>query len=61
VLLVGHEPTWSALVSLLIGGGSIRLPTAGVAGIRFEADSWRDIEPGSGELRFLVAPKVLGE
>jgi phosphohistidine phosphatase len=59
VLLVGHEPTWSALVSLLIGGGRVRVPTAGLAGIRFELASWADVEPGSGELRFLVTPKAL--
>jgi phosphohistidine phosphatase len=61
VLLVGHEPTWSALASLLIGGGNVRMPTAAVAGIRFEVGSWGDVEPGAGELRFLLSPKVFGE
>jgi phosphohistidine phosphatase len=61
VLLVGHEPTWSALASALAGGGSLRLPTGAVAGVRFEAPTWSAVEPGAGELRFLVTPKVLGE
>jgi phosphohistidine phosphatase len=60
VMLVGHEPTWSRLVSELIGGGAIRMPTAALAGIQFDLDSWRGVEAGSGTLRFLVTPKLLG-
>lgn len=59
VMLVGHEPVWSALASFLTGGGKVRMPTAAVAGIRFELGSWRDVDGGTGELRFLVTPRVL--
>lgn len=61
VLLVGHEPTWSATASCLIGGGTLRMPTAALAGVRFEVPGWREAGPGAGELRFLVTPKVLEE
>ncbi|HUP23418.1 MAG TPA: histidine phosphatase family protein [Thermoanaerobaculia bacterium] len=59
VLLVGHEPTWSRLASALIGGGAVRMPTAAVAGVQLELDSWRGVEAGSGTLRFLVTPRLL--
>lgn len=59
LLLAGHEPTWSALVSLLIGGGEIRLPTAAVAAIEFDTDAWESVGPGKGRLLWLVVPRLL--
>lgn len=59
LLVVGHEPTWSGLVSLLTGGGRVRLPTAAVACIEFPVDEWRDVTVGSGQLRWLVTPRLL--
>jgi phosphohistidine phosphatase len=58
-LLVGHEPVWSNLATLLIGGGHLRLPTGAVAAVRFELPSWGELTPGEGELLLLVAPKRL--
>ena len=58
LLLVGHEPTWSSLASLLIGGGSIRLPTAAMAGIELEGP-WSEVQPGEGRLLWLQIPRVL--
>jgi phosphohistidine phosphatase len=60
VILVGHEPTWSALASILIGGGRVRLPTAGLVAIELEVEAWSGAAPGSGELRALIAPAMLG-
>jgi phosphohistidine phosphatase len=59
LLLVGHEPTFSETASLLIGGGRVRLPTAALAAIRFEAGAWSEVEAGSGELAWLLVPKLL--
>ena len=59
VLLAGHEPTWSHTVSLLIGGGQIRFPTAGMARIDFDVYSWKDVDFGRGELTWMVPPKAL--
>lgn len=58
-LLVGHEPVWSSLATLLIGGGRLRLPTGAVAAVRFELPSWDELAPGEGELVLLVGPKRL--
>jgi phosphohistidine phosphatase len=59
VMLVGHEPTWSALASIVIGGGRLRLPTAGLASIDLEVAGWSEVAPGTGELRALVTPALL--
>jgi len=59
LLLAGHEPTWSALVAALVGGATLKFPTAAVACIRIPSDSWRAVEFGSGELAWFVPPKLL--
>jgi phosphohistidine phosphatase len=38
LLLVGHEPVWSMLASALIGGGSLRFPTAAMARIDIDVE-----------------------
>jgi len=59
LLVVGHEPTSSALVSGLIGGGQLRFPTAAVACIAFDGLSWRHLAPGRCELAWLMVPRIL--
>lgn len=59
LLVAGHEPTSSGLVTLLTGGGAVRFPTAAVARISFPAERWSTVRPGTGELRWLVTPKLL--
>jgi phosphohistidine phosphatase len=59
LLLAGHEPTWSHTVSMLIGGGHLRFPTAGMARIDFDVHSWEGVEFGRGELIWMIPPKAL--
>ena len=59
LLITGHEPTWSVLVSRLIGGGRIRMPTAAVACLDLPNGSWADLPGAVCELRWLVTPKML--
>ena len=59
VLLVGHQPTLSELIAELTGGAAVRLPTAALARIDFATPAWPDIQPGQGELVWLVTPKLL--
>ena len=54
LLLVGHEPTFSATITTLIGGGRIVLKKGSLA--RVEVTSF---DPLSGALVWLIAPKVL--
>jgi phosphohistidine phosphatase len=60
-VFVGHEPTWSELVGLLVGGGSHRMPTGALAAVGFEGPAWTDAGPGRGELLWLLPPRLLGE
>jgi len=59
VMLVGHEPVWSELTSLLIGGGNVRMPTAAIAQINLFVDEWAGVRSSCGELSWLVKPKIL--
>ena len=59
LLISGHEPAWSALVSLLIGGGSMHFPAGGLACVEFPAQHWRDVQPSGGQLEWLITPHVL--
>ena len=59
LLVVGHEPTSSELVSLLVGGGAVRFPTAAVACVEIAGNGWTDLGEGCGELQWLVTPRTL--
>ncbi len=58
LLIAGHEPTWSALLADLIGGGDARVPTAAMARIDLDVLSWSETAPGVGQLVWLVPPKL---
>ncbi len=59
VMLVGHQPAWSEALSLLVGGGEFRFPTAAMARVDVEVSRWDEIDLGLGELSWLVTPKEL--
>ena len=59
VMLVGHEPVWSAACAAFMGGGDVRFVTAALARIDFEADHWADIRFGAGELAWFLPPRLL--
>lgn len=59
LLVVGHEPTISALAALVTGGGRLRMPTAALASIRFDGAAWSEVAAGTGTLDWLVTPKLL--
>ena len=59
VLIAGHEPTWSGLVSLLVGGARVGMPTAAVACLDLPVGGWTAIGPSACELRWLVTPRML--
>jgi len=61
LMIVGHEPAWSTLLDALVGGGRHPFPTAAVARIDLPASTWADIELGTGELRWLVTPRLLSK
>jgi phosphohistidine phosphatase SixA len=59
MLVVRHEPTWSELAGRLVGGASIRFPTAAAACIEFDADSWTTVGETRGQLVWLVNARLL--
>ena len=60
LMLVGHEPTWSAAVAALTGGrGSVKMVTAALARLDFWVDSWSAIKTGGATLAWLATPKLL--
>lgn len=59
LLIAGHEPTWSTLVTWLTGGDRVRMPTAAVACLDLPHGGWIDLAPATCELRWLVTPKTL--
>lgn len=61
VMLVGHEPAFSALVAQLIGNGAVRVPTAAMLRIDLAVDSWRETDPGRGQLVWTLPPRLLLE
>lgn len=61
VLVVGHEPTLSELVALLIDGARPAFPTAALARIDFELSAWDAVGPGTGTLAWLLPPRLLDE
>ena len=58
LLAVGHEPTSSELIRVLTGG-RVRMPTAALALIDLDIESWSDLAAGVGELVWLVTPRLL--
>jgi phosphohistidine phosphatase len=58
LLVVGHEPTWSETIALLVGGGQFRLPTAAAAGLEPLVSSWEAVGPGTCRLRWLLPPRL---
>ena len=59
ILVTGHEPTWSDLVSVLTGGSSVAMPTAAVACIALPGQGWSRLGPGCAELQWHVNPRML--
>lgn len=67
LLVVGHNPGIHLLANALVARGRHeqqsalrhRMPTAGLAIIRFDVDLWRNVTPGSGELVDFVSPRHL--
>jgi len=58
LMIVGHEPTWSALLSELVGGGRHPFATGAVVRIDLPTETWAGLHVGSGELRWLITPRL---
>lgn len=67
LMVIGHNPGLHALALTLTGEGdtsgitqmAMKYPTAALAVLKFEAESWQDIKPAKGHLEAFVVPKHL--
>ena len=57
-MIVGHNPGFEMLVHALTGEGT-RMPTAALAVIDLDIDSWAEAERGSGRLRGSYIPREI--
>ncbi len=60
VMVVGHNPGLQDLLEVLTGELEA-LPTAALARIELEVESWSDVRERSGRLEWVVRPKELNE
>jgi phosphohistidine phosphatase len=68
LMVIGHNPGLQSFANYLIGQGEPavrralagKFPTAGIAAITFEAESWSGLQPGAGRLELFATPKRLG-
>lgn len=56
LMLVGHQPTWSILVSVLTGD-QVEMKTATVVAIDFDIDEWKDLPSVLGEISAVYQPR----
>jgi phosphohistidine phosphatase len=60
LMLVGHEPGLSSLIRHLCGGaGTVSFPTATLAILKSDAETWAEIQNGTFQLETLISPKYL--
>jgi len=59
VVVVGHEPWCSDLVSWLTGGSGFRFPTCASACVSIPVTSWERLSAGRGEVLWMVTPKLI--
>ncbi|MEO0672907.1 MAG: histidine phosphatase family protein [Pseudomonadota bacterium] len=66
-VLIGHNPGLHELALSLVGSGddeavadlALNLPTAALAVLTFQVESWRAVQPGDATLSHFVAPRKL--
>ncbi len=58
VMVVGHQPTWGALVAQLTGA-AVAMKTATVAKIELYIRDWTDVLHAHGELIWLLQPRSI--
>ena len=56
LMLVGHQPTWSILVSILTGENA-DMKTATVVAIEFDIEAWDDLPSVRGDVSAIYQPR----
>lgn len=60
-LIVGHNPGFEEVAAALAGidEDDVLLPTAGLAHLEFDVETWDEVRRGSGRLKGITTPKEL--
>ena len=58
LLFTGHQPALGELIERL-SGAQVRFPTAAMACLDLTIADWQELQPGCGELRWLLPPKLV--
>jgi phosphohistidine phosphatase len=58
IFVVGHNPGLTDLANFLSEATIENIPTSGIFGIRFNANSWSELEVGIGRMLFFERPKT---
>jgi phosphohistidine phosphatase len=60
IMIVGHNPTWETLAyRLLKYSSAIQMPTAAMASLIFNIETWDNLKPKSGQMEFFIIPRDL--
>lgn len=57
VMLVGHEPTWSAVAAQL-SGADIQVKTATLMALDFAGGAWDQVAPGRAEVAWVLQSRL---
>lgn len=57
LMIFGHNPGWTDFVNEMTGSHIDNIPTAGIAAIQFDVNSWEDIGKNKGKLLLFDYPK----
>ena len=58
VMLFGHNPGLTVFINYITGRQIDNLPTCGIAGIEFDFESWKELNPSTGKLFLFEYPKM---
>lgn len=59
VMIFGHNPTFTFFVNNFVSPEIDNLPTSGVVGVEFKANSWESIANAKFKVNFVVFPRML--
>ncbi len=58
LMLVGHEPAWSATSALLTGGAAVQVKTGTTVALDFPGQAWDQVAPGRAEVAWVLQPRM---
>ena len=57
IIFLGHNPDMTYLINSYLGTNIENFPTCSIACIDFEVETWKEILPKKGKLRFIKIPE----